>query len=127
MITQFVLRTDKKDRARQCPVHLVVYLESARLEYTTSERYKPADWNADRQEFWASYPLAEETNALLARLAADTLAWWRKQPAAVPVAVPYEQYRETLRAHGYARKTLRQHMMAQGFPGLKGAPGLYWT
>ena len=75
MVTQFILRTDKKDSAGRCPVHLVVYFDGARLKCATGEKCKPADWNADRQKFRASYPLVEEANLLLARLATDTLAW----------------------------------------------------
>ncbi|WP_239691922.1 Arm DNA-binding domain-containing protein, partial [Hymenobacter coccineus] len=82
MVAQFVLRTDKKDKAGRCPVHLVVYFDGVRLKCATGEKCKPGDWNADRQKFRASYLLAEEANMLLARLAADTLAWWRKLRAA---------------------------------------------
>jgi hypothetical protein len=82
MVTQFVLRTDKKDKVGKCPVHLVVYFDGARLKCATGEKCKPVDWNVERQKFRASYPLAEEANLLLARLAADTLAWWRKLRAA---------------------------------------------
>jgi len=73
MVTQFILRTDKKDSAGRCPVHLVVYFDGARLKCATGEKCKLGDWNPDRQKFRASYPLAEETNLLLARLATDTL------------------------------------------------------
>jgi integrase/recombinase XerD len=142
MVTQFVLRTDKKDSAGRCPVHLVVYFDGARLKCATGEKCKPADWNADKQKFRASYPLAEEANDLLQRLAADVLAWWRKLRAAgetptlaglrdvlrpapvvpaaepVPVAsvgVAYEQYRAAMRARGYAKETLRQHVVARNW------------
>ncbi len=57
MVTQFVLRTDKKDSAGRCPVHLVVYFDGARLKCATGEKCKPADWNAERQQFRRSYPL----------------------------------------------------------------------
>ena len=82
MVTQFVLRSDKEDKAGRSPVHLVVYFDGARLKCAIGEKCKAADWNADRQKFRASYPLAEEANQLLTRLAADTLAWWRKLRAA---------------------------------------------
>ncbi|ALW84322.1 hypothetical protein AUC43_03965 [Hymenobacter sedentarius] len=82
------MRTDKKDKAGKCPVHLVVYFDGARLKCATGEKCKPADWNADRQRFRASCPLAEEANDLLARLAADTLAWWRKLRAAGEAPTP---------------------------------------
>lgn len=82
MVTQFVLRTDKKDSAGRCPVHLVVYFDGARLKCATGEKCKPADWNGDKQKFRASYPLAEEANDLLKRRAAEVLAWWRKVRAA---------------------------------------------
>ena len=137
MVTQFILRTDKKDSAGRSPVHLVVYFDGARLKCATGEKCKPADWNADRQKFRASYPLAEEANLLLARLATDTLAWWRKLRAsgeaptlaglrAVLRPVPVEaagptapnsitvlntEHREALRARGYANHTLRQRKM----------------
>ena len=62
MVTQFVLRTDKKDKTGKCPVHLVVYFDGTRLKCATGEKCKPADWNSDRQKFRASYPLPEETN-----------------------------------------------------------------
>ena len=81
MVTQFILRTDKKDSAGRCPVHLVVCFDGARLKCATGEICKPGGWNPDRQKFRASYPLAEEANLLLARLATDTLAWWRKRRA----------------------------------------------
>ena len=55
-------------------MHLVVYCDGARLKCATGEKYKPGNWNPDRQKFRASYPLAEDANLLLARLAADTLA-----------------------------------------------------
>ena len=46
-------------------------------------------------------------------------------PVAVSVAVPYEQYREAMRARGYARETLRQHVVARnlltGFEAHSGA------
>jgi len=139
MVTQFVLRTDKKDTAGRCPVQLLVYFEGARLKCATGEKCRPADWNADRQQFRRSYPLAEEANQLLARLTANVLAWWRTQRAAghsptlaslslrealkpapamvatapVSVAVAYEQYRAALKARGYAWETLRQHVVAR--------------
>ena len=118
-------------------MHLVVYFDGARLKCATGEKCKPADWNADRQKFRASYPLAEEANLLLARLAMDTLAWWRKlrasgeaptlaglrvvlrpMPAeeAAPAApnsitVLNTEHRKALRARGYANHTLRQRKM----------------
>ena len=61
-LTQFVLRTDKKDKTRKCLMHLVVYFDGARLKCATGDKCKPADWNSDRQKFRASYPLPEETN-----------------------------------------------------------------
>ncbi|OGX89836.1 tyrosine-type recombinase/integrase, partial [Hymenobacter coccineus] len=48
----------------------------------------------------------------------------RPRPAAVPVAVAYEQYREALRARGYARETLRQHVVARNlFTGFEAHSG----
>ncbi|UOQ81018.1 site-specific integrase [Hymenobacter sp. 5414T-23] len=141
MVTQFVLRSDKKDKAGRCPVHLVVYFDGARLKCATGEKCRPADWNADKQKFRASYPLAEEANDLLARLTSDTLAWWRKLRAAgekptleglrgvlrpapavgeaaveqQSVGVLYEEYRQSMRARGYAWETLRQHIVARNW------------
>ena len=77
-----MLRSDKKDSAGRCPVHLVVYFNGARLKCATGEKCKPADRNADQQRFRRSYPLAEEANELLSRMAAEVLAWWRKLRAA---------------------------------------------
>ena len=139
MVTQFVLRTDKKDSAGRCPVHLVVYFDSTRLKSATGEKCKPADWNADRQQFRRSYPLAEEANQLLARLTADVLTWWRKLRAAgetptltdlrealrpapevavvrqESVTVWYDEYRRSMLARGYARETLRHHLVTRNW------------
>lgn len=140
MVTQFVLRTDKQDKAGRCPVYLIVYFDGARLKCATGEKCKPSDWNADRQQFRRSYPLAEEANQLLARRAADVLSWWRGVRAAgevptvaglraalrpVAVAVPvaelvsvgvaYEQYRAAMLARGYAKETLRQHVVVRNW------------
>jgi integrase/recombinase XerD len=141
MVTQFVLRTDKKDKAGKCPVHLVVYFDGARLKCATGEKCKPTDWNSDRQKFRASYPLAEEANLLLVRLAADTLAWWRKlraageaptlaglrdvlRPKAEPeaaiveqqsVTVWYDEYRRSMKARGYAFETLRHNLVTRNW------------
>ena len=82
MVTQFVLHKQKKNAAGECPVHLIVYLDGARLTCATGEKCKPADWNVDRQQFRRSYPLAEDANRLLARLVADVLGWWRTLRAA---------------------------------------------
>ena len=137
MVTQFVLRSDKKDSAGRCPVHLVVYFDGARLKCATGEKCKPADWNADKQKFRASFPLAEEANDLLKLMAGNVLAWWRKlraageaptleglraalrpAPAPEPEVVKrhslptlFEQHRQALRARGYAGHTLRQRKM----------------
>ncbi|WP_176898629.1 hypothetical protein [Hymenobacter terrestris] len=50
-MTQFVLRTDKKNKAGLCPVHLVVYFDSVRLKCGTGEMCRPVDWNIDKQKF----------------------------------------------------------------------------
>ncbi|WP_216688825.1 hypothetical protein [Hymenobacter siberiensis] len=141
MVTQFVLRTDKKDSVGRCPVHLVVYFDGVRLKCATGEKCKPADWNATRQEFRKSYPLPDDANALLARLTNDALAWWRKlraegeaptvaglrvalRPAPVPEAVVVEQesvtvwyddYRKSMLARGYAKETLRHHLVTRNW------------
>ena len=62
MVTQFVLRKQKKNAAGECPVQLIVYFEESRLGCSTGEKCKPADWNADRQQSQKSYLLAEEAN-----------------------------------------------------------------
>jgi integrase/recombinase XerD len=135
MVTQFVLRTDKQDKAGQCPVYLIVYFDGARLKCATGEKCKPADWNTDRQQFRRSYPLAEEANQLLARMAADVLSWWRGvradgqvptvaglraalRPAVVaapaaPLAVVEEMraFREVQRARGIMRETLKHYLV----------------
>ena len=82
MNTQFVLRKQKKNAAGECPVQLIVYFDGARLACATGERCKPADWNADRQQFRRSFMLTEDANQLLARLTTDVLAWWRTLRAA---------------------------------------------
>ena len=135
MTTQFILRAQKMDAAGRCPVHLIVYLDGARLVQATGEKCKPADWNADRQQFRRSFAGASEANDYLALRTRQVGDWWRKvraageaptvaalrmalqpaapavaPPVAVSVAVPYEQYREAMRARGYARETLRQHV-----------------
>jgi hypothetical protein len=141
MVTQFVLRTDKKDSAGRCPVHLVVYFDGARLKCATGEKCKPADRNADKQQFRRSYPLADDANDLLKRMAGNVLAWWRKlravgeapalaglravlRPASVvpevvatpvSVALRYEEYRGALRAWGYAKESLRQHIITRNW------------
>lgn len=137
MVTQFVLRTDKKDSAGRCPVHMVVYFDGARLKCATGEKCKLADWNADRQKFRASYPLAEEANMLLGRLVADVLAWWRTiraigevptldglraalRPVEVPQPVQKElsvidemlAFRELQRSRGITLYTLKHYLVS---------------
>lgn len=141
MVTQFVLRKQKKNAAGECPVQLLVYFDGSRLACATGERCKPADWNAERQQFRRSCPLAEEANQLLARLTADVLGWWRTlraagdaptlaglrgvlRPAPVPVTVAaapesvtvwYDEYRRSMLARGYARETLRHHLVTRNW------------
>ncbi|GAA3962399.1 site-specific integrase [Hymenobacter antarcticus] len=140
MVTQFVLRTDKKDKAGLSPVHMVVYFDGARLKCAIGEKCKPADWNADRQQFRRSYPLADVANQLLARLTADVLSWWRAlravgeaptlvglravlRPVAVAeqvveqesVTVWYDDYRKSMLARGYAKETLRHHLVTRNW------------
>ena len=140
MVTQFVLRTDKKDSVGRCPVHLLVYFDGVRFKCATGEKCKPADWNAARQEFRASYPLPEEANDLLKLMAGNSLAWWRKLRAAGdaptlvglravlrPVAVAeqvvehesvtvwYDDYRKSMLARGYAKETLRHHLVTRNW------------
>jgi integrase/recombinase XerD len=135
MVTQFVLRTDKQDKAGRCPVYLLVYFDGVRLKCATGEKCKAADWNADRQQFRRSYPLAEEANLLLARLAADVLSWWRGVRAAgetptvaglraalrpvaeatpaAPLSVMEEllAFREVQRARGIMLYTLKHYLV----------------
>ena len=82
MVAQFVLRKQKKNATRECPVHLIIYFDGARLSCSTGEKCKLADWNIDRQQFRRSYMMAEQANQLLARLTVDVLAWWRNLRAA---------------------------------------------
>ena len=82
MVTQFVLRKQKKNATGECPVHLIIYFDGARLTCATGEKCKPADWNVDRQQFRRSYLLAEDTNRRLARLAPRTA---RSRAARQPV------------------------------------------
>lgn len=79
-------------------MHLVVHFAGARLKCATEERCRPAEWNADKQKFRASYPLAEEANNLLARLVVDVLTWWRK-----------------LRVRDYSKQTLRQRLVVRNW------------
>ncbi|MBD2768482.1 tyrosine-type recombinase/integrase [Hymenobacter sp. BT664] len=137
MVTQFVLRKQKKNAAGECPVQMIVYFDGARLACSIGEKCKVTDWNADRQQFRRSYPLAEDANRLLARLTADVLSWWRTlratgeaptlaglraalRPAPAAKVAVVEQYSLTqlneehglaLRARGYADHTLRQRKM----------------
>ncbi len=75
MVTQFVLRTDKKDKAGLCPVHLIVYFDGARLKCAIGDKCKPADWNADRQQFRRSFRMAEEANQHLKLRAQQVHEW----------------------------------------------------
>ena len=135
MVTQFLLRSDKKDKAGKCPVHLICYFDGARLKCATGEKCKPADWNADRQQFRRSYPLAEEANQLLTRMAADVLSWWRGvraagdtptvtglraalRPAVVvpppaPLLLVHElrAWREVQRGRGIMHETLKHYLV----------------
>lgn len=135
MVTQFVLRKQKQNKAGECPVQLIVYFDGARLACATGEKCKPSDWNEDRQQFRRSYPLAEEANDLLKRMAADVLKWWRGvraagevptvaglkaalQPAAVPLpAAPLlvveqiMEFREVMRRRGLMWNTLRHYLV----------------
>ena len=141
MVTQFVLRKQKKNAAGECPVHLIVYFDGARLSCSTGEKCKLADWNTDRQQFRRSYMMAEQANQLLARLTVDVLAWWRNLRAAgdaptlvglravlrpAPVAeaavveqesvtVWYDDYRKSMLARGYAKETLRHHLVTRNW------------
>lgn len=73
MVTQFVFRADKQGKVGRCSVYLIVYFDGARFKCATGEKCKTVDWNADRQQFRRSYPLAEEANQLLTRMAADVV------------------------------------------------------
>ena len=141
MTTKFVLRVQKMDAAGRCPVYLMAYFDGLRLVHSTGEKCKPSDWNADRQKFRASYPLAEEANILLTRLTAEALAWWRKlraageaptlsglrevlRPATAPeaaaieqesVTVWYDKYRRSMKARGYAFETLRHNLVTRNW------------
>lgn len=56
MVTQFVLRTDKKDKAGRCLVYLAGYFYGVRLKYATGEKRPPAGC----QQFRRSYPFDKE-------------------------------------------------------------------
>ncbi|SHL75250.1 site-specific integrase [Hymenobacter psychrotolerans] len=135
MVTQFVLRKQKQNKAGECPVYLMVYFDGARLACSTGEKCRPADWNEDRQQFRKSYPLAEEANNLLKLMAGNVLKWWRGvrasgevptvaglkaslQPAVVamppaPLLVVEEvmQFREVMRRRGLMWNTLRHYLV----------------
>ncbi|MBD2716747.1 tyrosine-type recombinase/integrase [Microvirga sp. STR05] len=135
MVTQFTLRTDKKDSTGRCPVHLVVYFDGLRLRCATGEKCKPADWNTERQQFRRSYPLADEANDLLKLMAGNVLAWWRTTRAAgetptvaglkaalrpAPAPTPASerlvveeimQFREVMRRRGLMLNTLRHYLV----------------
>jgi integrase/recombinase XerD len=135
MVTQFALRKQKKNKAGECPVYLMVYFDGARLACSTGEKCKPTDWNDDRQQFRRSFPLAEEANQLLARLEADVLAWWRgvrasgevptvaslkaalrlavaAPPAPEPLMVDeLRAFREVQRTRGIMRYTLKHYLV----------------
>ncbi|WP_345073931.1 tyrosine-type recombinase/integrase [Hymenobacter fastidiosus] len=137
MTTQFVLRTDKKDGAGRCPVHLIAYFDGLRLKCATGEKCKPSEWNEGRQRFRGSFTGAEKANNFLELRAALVSEWWRTVRAAggtptmaglkaalqpvveavvvVPVrrsiTVLNDEHREALRARGYANHTLRQRKM----------------
>ena len=136
-----MLRKQKKNAAGECPVHLIVYFDGARLTCATGEKSKPLDWNADRQQFRRSYPLADEANGLLELMKINVLRWWRGaraagvmptvvglrnllRPASVPeaavvepesVSVWYDEYRLSMKARGYAFETLRHHLVTRNW------------
>ncbi|HEX8426126.1 tyrosine-type recombinase/integrase [Hymenobacter sp.] len=141
MTTQFVLRTDKKDSAGRCPVHLVVYLDGTRLKCATGEKCKPAEWNADRQQFRRSFTGADEANQYLTLRIEQVNDWWRKlravgetptveglrkalAPPSDEVAVPERQqslvalmddFRTVLRGRGYMYETLRHYLVVRNW------------
>jgi len=77
-----VLRTDKKDSAGQCSVHLIAYFDGLRLKCATGEKEQSSEWNEGRPEFCGSFTGAEEANDFLALRAAQVGEWWRKVRAA---------------------------------------------
>ncbi len=140
MVTQFVLRQQKKNAAGLCPVYLYVYLDGARLACATGEKCKPADWNAERQQFRRSFFGYDDANQYLTLRVQQVNDWWRAVratgevptvaglKAALKPAAPAEsdaepeperhrltvlndEHQQTLRARGYARHTLRQRKM----------------
>ncbi|WP_022823655.1 hypothetical protein [Hymenobacter norwichensis] len=140
MTTQFVLRTDKKDSVGRCPVHLVVYLDGARLKCATGEKCKPAEWNADRQQFRRSFTGADEANQYLTLRIEQVNDWWRKLRAAgetptveglrKALAPPTEEpvvekqqglvtlmddFRTVLRGRGYMYETLRHYLVVRNW------------
>ncbi|NVO29664.1 site-specific integrase [Hymenobacter lapidiphilus] len=135
MVTQFTLRRQKQNKAGECPVYLMVYFDGARLACSTGEKCRPADWNEDRQQFRRSYPLFEDANALLARMATDVLTWWRAvraagdvptvaglkaalrpaeaapAPAELLVVEEIMKFRELMRGRGLMWNTLRHYLV----------------
>ena len=154
MTTQYVLRTDKKDKDGRRPVHLVVYFDGARLKCATGDKCKPTDWNADKQQFRRSFPFAEEANQYLARRVHEVGAWWRKllavgetptlaglravlRPAPVVAAAPvlqvsvtvrYAEYMAALRAGGMrGRRCGSMWWLVTGLRALRSTAAQCWT
>lgn len=51
MTTQCILRAQKMDAAGRCPAYLIIYFDGQRVAHATGEKCKPAEWNAERQQF----------------------------------------------------------------------------
>ena len=49
------LRLDKADKHGRVPVNRFAFFGGHRIQYFTKEKCKPTDWNADRQQFSASF------------------------------------------------------------------------
>ena len=147
MTIRFDLRLDKADKHGRVPVNLFAFFDGHRLQYFTKEKCKPADWNADRQQFRKTFAGYQDGNLYLEQLSerarkayrellaagvAPTPALLREAlrptsaepeqpvpapPKVVPFTELYEEYRQALRARGYSKETLRQRLVVRNWLG----------
>lgn len=139
MKVTFTLREDKTDRAGLAPVFVCASFDGLRLQTTTKEKCRPADWNRDKQQFRRSLPGYQDANAYLDNLTLRLQARYRELRAAgtaptpalmreavhpvaevAPPAEPtllewFDEYREVLRGRGFAFNTLRHYGTARNW------------
>ncbi|GGG35364.1 site-specific integrase [Hymenobacter glacieicola] len=139
MKVTFTLREDKTDRTGLAPVFVCVSFDGLRLQTTTKEKCRPADWNRDKQQFRRSLPGYQDANAYLENLTLRLHARYRElrtagtaptpallreavhpvaevAPPAEPTLVElFDQYREVLRGRGFAFNTLRHYGTARNW------------